>query len=196
MKRLLLVLALAGPVQQLDDAVRDWTQAHRTPALNRTARTLTDIGKPLIVAGALVAVAVLDRAAGIQTARTALLALIPVNLAVEGLKRLTYRVRPDGQHKRSNAAFPSSHAANAFALATVLSWRWRRAAPFLFVFAALVAASRVYLNRHWFSDSVFGAALGTALTWWVISRWGRKPGQRPVPVRAGTDASGQEVQDL
>ena len=97
-----------------------------------------------------------------------------MNLAVEGLKRLTYRARPDGEHKRSNAAFPSSHAANAFALAAVLARRWRRAAPALWLLAALIAFSRIYLNRHFTSDAVVGSVIGLVGAWAVHAEWERR----------------------
>jgi undecaprenyl-diphosphatase len=163
----LLVAAFLGPVGDLDRAVRDAVQAGRRPALEGPMRTLTAIGRPVIVLGGLAAIAVLDRSAGPRTARDALLALAPTNALVEGLKRLTFRPRPDGEHRRSNAAFPSSHAANAFALAAVLARRWRRAGWGLFPFAAAVAASRMYLDRHWLSDVVVGTAIGLASAWLV-----------------------------
>ena len=75
--------------------------------------------------------------------------------------------------KRSNAAFPSSHSANAFAVAFVIARRWRRAAVPAFAFAALVAWSRMYLDRHWLSDVVVGAALALGLAWLTSRAWRR-----------------------
>jgi len=98
-------------------------------------------------------------------------ALVPVNLAVEGLKRLTFRARPDGEHKRSNASFPSSHVANAFAVATVIARRWRRGAFVAFAGAAVVGWARLYLNRHWASDVACAAALGVGLTLLALRGW-------------------------
>ena len=89
-------------------------------------RMATDFGKPVTVLAGLGAILIFDRSGGRATAAAAALALLPTNALVEGLKRATYRARPDGSRKRSNAAFPSSHAANAFALAAVLARRWKR----------------------------------------------------------------------
>jgi len=169
-KTILLVIALLGPMESLDRSVQAWVQEHTRPELDRPARFLTGVGRPWILASTLAGIALLDRVAGPATAGRALLVLIPTNLVVEGLKRLTFRARPDGEHKRSNASFPSSHAANAVALAAVFARRWKRWAVPFYVFAALVAASRMVLNRHYLSDVVVGAAIGLAADW-LVNRW-------------------------
>ncbi len=171
---LLLVLAFLGPLEQLDLAAQRAVQDARRPELQKPARFLSDIGKGGVVAGMLLAMCLIEGTPGVATARLAVVTLIPVNLAVEGLKRLTYRARPDGEHKRSNASFPSSHAANAFAIAAVLARHWRRAAPALWALATLIAASRIYLNRHFTSDAVVGALIGIAGAWWVHREWERR----------------------
>ena len=112
------------------------------------------------------------------TTVTALLALAPTNLVVETLKRTVNRTRPDGEHKRSNASFPSSHSANAFALAWVLARRWKRLAPLFWISASTVAISRLYLNRHYLSDVVVGALIGI-LSAWLVMRWMKGRRRRP-----------------
>jgi membrane-associated phospholipid phosphatase len=162
-----VVLALLSPLQLADDSMQQAVQSARRPALERPMRTLSDIGRPVVVFGGLLVVAAFDAAAGPSTARLALVALVPTNLVVEGLKWLVNRTRPDGSHRRSNSSFPSSHAANAFALAVILARRYRRAGVLFFLLAVAVAASRVYLNRHYVSDVVVGAAIGAAAAWGV-----------------------------
>lgn len=164
MKYAILVLALFSPVQNIDDALQRMVQEARQPALEKPMSTVSKTGRILVFAG-LLAVATYDAAAGPATAKLAIAALIPTNLAVEGLKRATFRARPDGEHKRSNASFPSSHAANAFAIAWVLGRRYRKWAWALWSFAAVVAFSRVYLNRHYVSDVLVGAAVGVLCAW-------------------------------
>ncbi len=60
-------------------------------------------------------------------------------------------------------AFPSSHAANMFALATVLSYHYRRWTWALGALAAAVAYSRVYVGAHYPGDALGGALLGVAM---------------------------------
>ncbi len=70
-----------------------------------------------------------------------------------------------------DCSFPSGHAAGAFclaafvALALPVAWpaargRARLLGAAAFVYAALVASSRVYLGAHFPSDVLFGALLG------------------------------------
>jgi len=171
---LFLAALLAWAVQPIDDGARAAFQRWRTPWLERPMHVASDAGRPVLIVAGIAGLA----GGGVARAVVgeAVVVLIPVNLAVEGLKRLTDRARPDGTRRRSNAAFPSSHAANAFAVAVVLARRWRRGAVAFFVAAALVAWSRLYLDRHWLSDVVAGIGLGCLLAWGtlrVLADWRR-----------------------
>jgi undecaprenyl-diphosphatase len=82
--------------------------------------------------------------------------------------------------RSSATSFPSAHAANSFAMATVVSWRFKRFAPLLYFFAVAVAYSRVYVGVHYPLDSLAGAVLGALLgrlaIWMVVEgrrRWDR-----------------------
>ncbi|MCC6348051.1 MAG: phosphatase PAP2 family protein [Candidatus Eisenbacteria bacterium] len=176
--RLLAALLLVTwPLQSLDDAVARTVQGSRAPALEPVARAISDRSRPALALAAVTGLLV-GGAARVATVE-GLVVLLPVNLAVEGLKRATFRARPDGEHRRSNAAFPSSHAANAFAVATVLARRWKRATLPAFALASLVGWSRLYLNRHWLSDVAVGAALGVGLAMLVLALWQRGSTGRP-----------------
>jgi len=156
----LLVVGLLQPLLALDGRVRDEVQRLRRPALEGPMRRLTDCGRPAVVIGGLAAIAFVDEAGGLAIARAALVALAPVNLAVEGLKAAVGRPRPDGDRHRRNSSFPSSHTANAMALAWMLARRWPRARLPLFVIASLVAFSRMYLDRHFLTDVLAAVVIG------------------------------------
>jgi hypothetical protein len=102
---------------------------------------------------------------------------------VHGIKYSVRRDRPTGEC----CAFPSGHAATAFAAASVLERHlgYRASWPAL-VAATYVAASRLVDNRHFLSDVMFGAGLGTASGWTVVGTRGRnRYTMLPVPVRGG-----------
>ncbi len=102
----------------------------------------------------------------------------------QALKYSTRRERPDGSGKNS---FPSGHAADTFAIATSLERHlgWRGAVP-AYLFSSYVAASRLADNRHWLSDVVFGAAVGT-IAGRTVTRHGRQYYADIRPVRGGAE---------
>lgn len=71
------------------------------------------------------------------------------------------RDRPNGEEGRANSAFPSGHAANAFAWAAVLErhYGWKGAVP-AYAVASVIGLSRIQENKHWLSDVAAGATLG------------------------------------
>ena len=103
---------------------------------------------------------------------------------VQGIKHSVRRDRPSG----ACCAFPSGHAAAAFAAAAVLERHlgYRLSWPAL-AGATYVATSRLVDSRHFLSDVVFGAAVGTASGWTVVGTRGRKHPIviQPVPVKGG-----------
>jgi undecaprenyl-diphosphatase len=72
------------------------------------------------------------------------------------------------------ASFPSSHAANMFAAAFILSSMYSRRSVLWYTIAFLVAYSRVYVGVHYPSDVIAGAFVGTLIAWVVVRlfmRW-------------------------
>jgi len=186
--RILQVLAgallLPASIDSLDHNVRDELQRHHDPRLQPVMQAATDLGRKDILFGLLLGVAVLDPVAGPATARLALTSLVATNLVVEGVKRSVDRSRPHGEHHRSNASFPSGHAASAFALAVVFSRRWKRAGVVFWLLAILVAFSRLYLDRHYLSDVVVAVLVGISCAypmcrWTWASSWGLGRASRP-----------------
>ena len=169
-----LTLSLAQPIDSLDWRVQRAVQGGRRPVFESSMRTATRLATGATVLGALLGIALFTGPAGVPTARAVLAVLLPVNAVVEGIKRAVDRTRPDHVHDPNNSSFPSSHAANAAALAFVLSRRWPRGTPLFVTAAALVSWSRVYLNRHFLSDVLFAAVLGVAIAWLVLRWLGRR----------------------
>jgi undecaprenyl-diphosphatase len=93
-------------------------------------------------------------------------------------------------HQAPSPAFPSAHAANTFAFAFVVFTEYKRAGAALFVVAAVVSYSRVYVGAHYPLDAAGGAIWGIfigicaasgrfylgafARRWWYLARRRRK----------------------
>lgn len=96
--------------------------------------------------------------------------LAAVALTSTALKHLFRVPRPeaDATQKRyfqkfGDDAFPSGHTMSAFAVATVISGEYPKAAPVAYGAASLVGLSVMMHGWHWPSDVVLGAALGTTI---------------------------------
>ena len=102
------------------------------------------------------------------------------------LKEVIGRVRPchvlENVHMLTDCntsySFPSSHAVNIFAAAFFLSQPLKRLAPVLYVIAAVVAYSRVYIGIHYPIDVLGGAMIGLFIAWpmrrlkdWTVNRY-------------------------
>lgn len=161
-------------------------------------KAITDIGKSnwmLISTGALAAVAlVLQRThakfrdgAGYGM-MAATLGFVFVSVGGAGLianltKNILGRARPKLHEtlgpldfslfsfNADHAAFPSGHATNIFALATVIALLWPKGRVLLYTVAVWIAASRVLIGQHYFTDALGGALLGTVFPYLVRDRF-------------------------
>jgi undecaprenyl-diphosphatase len=65
-------------------------------------------------------------------------------------------------------SFPSNHAAFAFMAATILSAFFSRWRALLYLLAAAVGFSRIYIGVHYLSDVIGGAVLGMAVGYLLL----------------------------
>lgn len=75
---------------------------------------------------------------------------------------------------RGADSFPSGHTTSAFAAAMALGLVTPRFRMPLFVFAILIAVSRIATGNHFPSDVIAGAALGTGVSWVVAILFARR----------------------
>ena len=96
------------------------------------------------------------------------------------IKPLVGRIRPSHEFyefinllvsKGGKYSFPSNHAANSFAFATVLSYFYDKNRTFLYIMASTIAFSRVYVGVHYPLDIVFGSIIGYLISWIILSIW-------------------------
>lgn len=172
-------------------------------ALRSTASVFRAVGQPGVLAGGVAAWGIgrlahrpVLAAAGLHVTE----AIVVTGALTLGAKYAFGRARPATTNDRDPYDFhwwkgtgqgytsmPSGHTSAAFAAASALAGDWQRFAPgsarfvvpALYTGASLVGFSRMYHDRHWGSDVLAGAALGT-LAGRVVGRWGRNHANNPV----------------
>jgi len=184
----------------LDEPVERTVQRHRSRIAGDVATIFRQQGEPWYYASISLGVFGAGLVANSPDLRRAGRRLV-LSVAAAGLttgifKRVVGRSRPneavgafqfhpftslkDSAGVQTRGAFPSGHTTAAFAVATSLAEDinnpWASVA--LYTIAAGAAWSRIYDNRHWLSDTMFGAALGVTAAKVVNGRW-RVFGWRP-----------------
>lgn len=140
----LLAASIAVPATAHANSAKGW-------------QTASDIGVYSLMALSIgIPVAKKDKHGAYQAAGS----LAATSLLTEGLKQTFPKLRPDGSDRKS---FPSAHTSRSFAAAATLYNRQGRAIGIpAFAVAAFVGVARVEGNKHFWSDVMAGAALGTA----------------------------------
>lgn len=153
---------------------------------DRSATGVEYISTPgsFIIGGSLYAIGTVTHHRGLQDLGWHGTEAVLVGSGITGLlKGVLGRVRPDsapdieptdfqlggGFRDRRRTSFPSGHTTTAFAAAAAVTSEvnrmWPRytwyVAPLMYGGATLVGLSRMYHNRHWASDVVLGAGVGT-----------------------------------
>jgi membrane-associated phospholipid phosphatase len=152
---------------------------------------ITDFGRSgwiLVPVGALIGVVALVASPALDRMSRAVLAMAVTRLgyvylavgvpglAVTIVKRWIGRVRPSAQGpfayepfswRPDYASFPSGHTATACGALVAIGFLFPRARPVLWVYALLIAASRIIVDEHYPSDVIAGAAFGAFGAVWV-----------------------------
>jgi undecaprenyl-diphosphatase len=166
-----------------DRRSEQWVVTHRVAPLDDVFVWLSRLGSyglVWIVLGAVAAI-VLRRP---WMLLLVLAADLLADLTSSGLKAAVDRPRPADGHRLmsvSGSSFPSGHAAISFACAAVLAVAMPRLAVPLFVLAAAIAFSRVYVGVHYPLDVLAGAALGLAVATALLLLARARRGSRPAP---------------
>jgi undecaprenyl-diphosphatase len=158
----------------MDAAIAVWVATHRVAALNDIFVGLGKVEKLGLVWVLAAAAIAATRGARVLTTVGLAVGVGVTTIAADAvsflLKDIVDRPRPFVAHPEihplyavHSSSFPAGHAATAFAGATVLAYVARRAAPVLFLLAALIGYSRVYVGDHYPTDVLGGAVVGVVV---------------------------------
>lgn len=195
-------LALVGTAAVLDRPIRNAVQRNRNPVSDKATRIFEPFGAEYslaVLGGFYLAGAINDDPKSTAVAQDGLAAsLIASGLITPALKLAFGRSRPvqdEGTHRfrpfGGNASFPSGHATQAFAVASVIAAHyeplWVKTTAY--GVASLVGYSRMYHNAHFASDVLAGAAIGSLVGTSLVAFNERLRGSEmslmPVPIYRG-----------
>jgi len=177
-KEWMAVGVLGGTVAGLtfaDESIQKWSQSHRASPSDQFAKNIAPLGYTYSagVFGSFYLVGALaNKPKARAVAQDGLAASIINSYMIMPLMKFTVgRARPDQDHGSkeydlfclTQSSMPSGHTSQAFTMASVIaahydSW-WIRGAAY--GTASLVGWARVHQNRHFTSDCVAGAIIGT-----------------------------------
>ena len=207
-------LAFAGTTLLLteDPSVRSFAGRNHSLLNDRLADVGEQYGRNvnvLLITGGIYLGGLLFKDEGIRTTgRMALESALFAGLVTTVFKSLIGRSRPyaaEGAYKFSGWQFsdqrlslPSGHATLAFAISSVLANRIHN--PFasvgLYALATFTAASRVYHDDHWVSDTFLGAVIGTSVGCTIssIENPGENPGNESILLHISPIPSGVRIE--
>jgi membrane-associated phospholipid phosphatase len=185
-----------GALMLTDKSVYDYWEAHRTQSGADFADAIAPFGQQYatgLSVGLLVGGLVFSAPGTRDTGRDALEATVLSSVLVNVILKPAFgRVRPYDSNGETvfdpysgNKSFPSGHATEAFAVASVIGMRsdgW--VVPTIaYTTASLVAASRVVNSHHFTSDVLAGAVLGASIGRFIVRRHSPAPDAPPPAVR-------------
>lgn len=168
-------IGLSGLAMLVDEDVKEFSQSHKTDFLN-TVFKIDDYYHSELMAASIVALyayGLIDKNNEVRNLSLRLAeATVYGSLINMSIKFLGGRSRPfvtesafDFDPFKMNfeqTSFPSGHSTLAFAYSSVMAKEFNN---FFWKFgwyslAVMTAYARVYNNEHWFSDIIFGSAIG------------------------------------
>lgn len=185
---------VTGTVLALDQPIREASQRSRTTSRDDVATFLQGFGAQYswaTIGAFAVAGWGFDDARSRRVVTDSLAAILVAHgIVTTSVKYGVGRYRPDdttatwyAQPFSGNVSFPSGHTTQAFALAAVISGHypktWVRLTTF-FV-AGCVGLARIQLNKHYASDVVLGALVGTAVGGTVVTLNEKRREAPPAP---------------
>jgi membrane-associated phospholipid phosphatase len=176
-------IALTGAEMILfsyDAQIKSYVQNWRTPQSDKITKYIEPVGRgyvPLGISAGLWCYGYLTHNykwshAGLKSFK----AFIFTDAAVGLIKYSVQRARPYSTENpynirsifntRNNVSFPSGHTADAFALATAICHYIPNKYYHIpiYLLASAVGLSRIHDNKHWASDVMMGAVIGTVVT--------------------------------
>lgn len=166
------------PLWQIEGQILIWIQNNlRQDWLTQIMRIITMFGDYgafwIATCGVLLCIPKTRKRAGIPASCSLIVNALVTNL---WLKRMVNRVRPFVRFQEltvlttipRDSSFPSGHTAASFAVAAAIYMAgYRKMGRFLYVFATLIGASRLYLGVHYPTDVIVGAIVGVLSAWIV-----------------------------
>ncbi|WP_101951406.1 phosphatase PAP2 family protein [Mycobacterium sp. 3519A] len=187
-----LLLAVAYNIREggdavwLDGAVAARVHPHVAPERTKVALTLTQIGSPIFVVPATLAaalvIAVVRRSVWTGLVVVATVGVVGIGSTVG--KQIITAAHPQGPAHLTEHTFPSGHVSAAVSLLGIVAIAFGAKPRHVLVWlgiavvTAIVAATRIYLGAHWFSDTLGGVFLGCSA---VFAGAALLPDPKPAP---------------
>ena len=181
-----------GDAIWLDGAIARHVQPHLGPRRTRLALKLTQIGSPIFIVPATLAAALISAVVrrSIWTG-----VVVTATVGFVGLGSIVGKTVITAAHPQSAAqipvnlehTFPSGHVASALSLMGIVAIACGGKPRHLIIWlgiagvTAIVAATRIYLGAHWFSDTLGGVFLGCSAVFAGAALLPDRNRPRPIP---------------
>lgn len=183
-----LAAAAIGGTAVFDKTIKDYAQGHRSAAKDKFMVQFQKFGSTWSF-GVLAGFEIWGEAGGDSTAKAVALdgltaSIIGPGLIGSSVKYAVGRVRPNTATSTfefkpfsGNQSFPSGHAAQAFAIATVIAEHYPAwwVQGLCYGSAGLVGVARIEQNAHFASDVVAGGILGWSVARAIVRRHDEPP---------------------